>query len=788
MSKERALSLVLGMALIASLFLVAAGSTATGAPSALHAGTDLVPTLPPPSDPHAEASPSSNALSPLAQNAGAVPTGEIFRVEQCPELCDYPAIHNGRVVYEDHRGRGIEIYGWDLNTNSEFRVIDDPPHQHFPVIHGDVVVYTDLRFSTKGLDGLDVFAQRLSTGEEFQVTIAEGQQAELAIGPRHIVWEDDRDGRTGSNSGSNRDIYGYDLVTEREFPIATGPERQVQPDVHGYRVVWQEDRRIVGRDYSSGTDIVVPGPEGYRSRPTVNAELIIWEQYAFDWDAGTWESDLYAYRFATGEVFPLVEAPGNQQRPDISDSLVVWEDDRHGNADIYAYDLERGTEFAVTRNARKQKWPAVDGNTIVWSDFVELEPQIYGFIYDGEPPPGTAFAIENNPTGLMVGAFPGGEIRLSWQDNTDEERRYVVERNSGGMLGAGCEVLAILPADTEAYVDNATSVHTPYWYRVYALGSGGRSATSNESYNLALPAGPFPNEQERYMHVLINEVRADPAAFGYGDYAAQPPLVYDQNLNYAARAHAAVTIMPGGSGGHVDWADRGPGDRAVASGFEHRFVSENMAAYGGTAARDVERVHESFLNSYGHRNNMLVAGPTEVGLGYFYLAAEDQGSWVETFAGDSDLVIPYLPAGAVAPFAGVSGSRFSYIVNYYHPHGVAPSAAEVVVDGVPHAMTRSTGTAGNATYRYSQVLHSGDHRYYFRFVLPEGTVRLPEAGAYAGPVVTSGGAMNDGGGSGARLAASPPPARGPIPASALQLPFQIYIPAIFGVPPSCEEW
>jgi uncharacterized protein YkwD len=179
-------------------------------------------------------------------------------------------------------------------------------------------------------------------------------------------------------------------------------------------------------------------------------------------------------------------------------------------------------------------------------------------------------------------------------------------------------VPATLPTDAAAYTDTDAELNTPYWYRVYAVHAAGRSATSNESYNLALPAQPHPNEQERYMQMLINEVRADPGAFGYPGYTAQPPVVHRSNLNWAARAHATVSSLPGGSGGHVDWADRGPGDRAAASGFDHIYVSENMGP-GRPSAADVEGANQMFLDSHGHRDNMLCPGTLETGLGYFYL-------------------------------------------------------------------------------------------------------------------------------------------------------------------------
>ncbi|MCL4264743.1 MAG: hypothetical protein KJ069_16085 [Anaerolineae bacterium] len=644
---------------------------------------------------------------------------EPFRVEECPELCDYPDIHAGRVVYEDHRGPGIEVYGWDLNLDNEFQVIHDTTHQHFPVIYGDIVAYTDLRYSTQGLDGTDIFAMNIATHQEFEVTTAPGQQINLAIGPRYIVWEDDRDGYTGANNGSNRDIYGYDMLTGQEFPIATGAATQLHPDIHGNVVVWSQDGNIVGRDLATGTNFEISMGCCNRLRPAIHGDLVIWESWS--WDNG-W--DIVGYRFSTGEEFPIAVAPGDQNYADVSADLIVWQDMRHGNWDIYVHVIETGEQFPVSRNARKQKWPAVDGNIVVWSDFIELEPQIYGFIFDGTPPPGVNFAIEDNPTNLIVGAFPGGVIPLTWQDNSDEETHYVVERHTG-MLGTTYEILATLPANTTAYTDTNTISDTVYWYRVYAQNDAGVSATTNESYNVALPNDLYPNEQERYLQVLINEVRSDPAAFGYPTHPPQPPVVLNPGLNYAARAHAIASRLPGGSGGHVDWADRGPGDRAVASGFDHLFVSENMFTFGFPDAASVESANLGFLNSHGHRDNMLVAGNTETGLGFYY-HPDFGGSWVETFAGREALQIPYLPAGAVAPFTGNSSITFTYSVNYHHPDGLAPTEASVIIDGASHPMGLATGSATNGTYKYVTMLAPGNHTYCFFFSFPGGSAYLPD--------------------------------------------------------------
>jgi beta propeller repeat protein len=653
----------------------------------------------------------------------------IFRVDQSLELCDYAHIQGGRVVFEDHRGPGIEIYGVDLHTSQEFLVIHDTPHQHFPVIYGDIVAYTDLRYSTTGLDGTDIFARNLVTGQEITVTTAPGQQIKLAISDHYIVWEDDRDGETGSKSGSKRDIYGFDLHTGVEFKIAGGSAAQIHPDIDGSVVVWSENGHIVGKDLSTGESFTVSDYPSNKLRPAIYGDLVVWE----DWRSGDW--DLYAYRFSTEQEFPLVVATDDQQFAAISDQLIVWMDRRYGNWDIFVHVIETGDQFPISRNTRHQKWPSVDGNTVVWSDFKDLEPHIYGFQYNGIIPEDADYEIAGNPTNLIVGAYPDGLIRLTWKDNSEDETGFVIERQVG-MAGDHYETLVTLPANTEAYDDLSTETNTPYWYRVYAVNESGRSATSNESYNFALPGGPFPNLQETYMLVLINELRSDPAKFGYSSYASQPPVIFNANMNYAARAHAAVSVLPGGSGGHVDWADRGPGDRAMASGYENPYVSENMATYGGPSAAEVEGVHLSFLNSHGHRDNLLTPGVMDAGLGYFYSTVQKAGSWVETFSGFRNPDPQMIPAAAVVPFDGTSDTTFTYIANYYSSQGQAPSSAKVFIDGAGYNLSLSTGKAHHGTYRYSQKLAVGPHEYYFLFTYGSGlSARWPEAGAIQFPTV-----------------------------------------------------
>ena len=65
----------------------------------------------------------------------------------------------------------------------------------------------------------------------------------------------------------------------------------------------------------------------------------------------------------------VVPGPGHRQYPDIQDSILVWVDNRNGNADIYGRNLVTGKEIVVVTNAAPQDKPRVGAGLIAWEDF-----------------------------------------------------------------------------------------------------------------------------------------------------------------------------------------------------------------------------------------------------------------------------------------------------------------------------------------------------------------------------------------------------------------------------------
>lgn len=89
------------------------------------------------------------------------------------------------------------------------------------------------------------------------------------------------------------------------------------------------------------------------------------------------------------------------------------------------------------------------------------------------------------------------------------------------------------------------------------------------------------------------------------------PLVLSTTLNSAAQRHAE-DLVRSGIFSHTGSDGSQPSDRALDAGYPFRYVGENIAAGGSTASMTMQQ----WMNSAGHRDNILKAEYTEVGFGY----------------------------------------------------------------------------------------------------------------------------------------------------------------------------
>ncbi len=104
----------------------------------------------------------------------------------------------------------------------------------------------------------------------------------------------------------------------------------------------------------------------------------------------------------------------------------------------------------------------------------------------------TLLAIPNSPTSLAVDGFNTSSIQLRWNDNSDNETGFEIERSLTGQNGSW-GLINTTGADATGYDNTGLTEATTYYYRVRARNSAGVSAYSNvvsATTALSPPAAP----------------------------------------------------------------------------------------------------------------------------------------------------------------------------------------------------------------------------------------------------------------------------------------------------------
>jgi len=143
---------------------------------------------------------------------------------------------------------------------------------------------------------------------------------------------------------------------------------------------------------------------------------------------------------------------------------------------------------------------------------------------------------------------------------------------------------------------------------------------------LYLPLIVKPNSLHPFEQEVLNLVNQERGTAGCA------PLTANDQLLAAARGHSDDMAL-NDFFGHTGSDNSSPGDRIDRQGYRWSRWGENIAAgYSSPAS-----VMNGWMNSPGHRANILNCSYTEIGIGYTYLA-NDTGSvnyrhyWTQNFA------------------------------------------------------------------------------------------------------------------------------------------------------------
>ncbi len=300
-----------------------------------------------------------------------------------------------------------------LSTFLRGQAVDvvDVPFTHFESsdidIDGDIVVWSDNRNGA-----LDIYGYKISTGEEFAVSTAAGDQIFPQVSGDYVVWEDHRDG--------NADIYGYQISTKTEFKISTALKNQLSPQIDGDYVVWHDLRGSHSDIYAYRIsapaigEFAIAQELGDEWYPKISGDYVVWQYYENGF------SDIKAYYIPTGTTFDITNSlTSSQFSPEVDGNLVVWVDNSGSADNIRAARLlgagKNGSDIVVT-NAAQQQWnPKVSGSFVTWQSYNGSDFDVLAYNVDS---PGVInVAVTTNDQ--ILPAISGNYV--VWQDFRDNQ-------------------------------------------------------------------------------------------------------------------------------------------------------------------------------------------------------------------------------------------------------------------------------------------------------------------------------------------------------------------------------
>lgn len=189
-------------------------------------------------------------------------------------------------------------------------------------------------------------------------------------------------------------------------------------------------------------------------------------------------------------------------------------------------------------------------------------------------------------------------------------KRVTFYRSIASVLTIACSGCPSLPE-----TGNNTSIEAALGITEPQLASASTSSSSPSCVEITQPS----DSVHRAMFEALNLYRIQNGL---------KPLNYSRKLETAGDAHVR-DLYTRHFFEHVNPDGKSPADRALAIGFCHKYVGENIAA-GQTS---VPAVMDAWKNSPDHNENMLEPDYSYVGMGY-YVDPTGRQYWGQEFAYD----------------------------------------------------------------------------------------------------------------------------------------------------------
>jgi len=374
--------------------------------------------------------------------------------------------------------------------------------------------------------------------------------------------------------------------------------------------------------------------------------------------------------------------------------------------------------------------------------------------------PGTGGGGGGNPGGGGCGCSSGTDTSAPWALALVGMVLWAKRRRSVAKT-VGLAAVLTLTACTERAADQVAKYE------------GNPTAVHVSRAELGEPQAGYPSDQERMLHVLINQARhsaTTPNNNECGDYSAdfpdggpsKTPLVWVREANLGARftsrhmselgcyQHENCCELGDAGAGTVGCigpaACSGTGcnktcDAGTGQTSQQRFGLFNFGSLSSESiGQSVASAYDfwcSMMQSPSNRSAIYDDAGTQLGAGNYVASQQTcNGSYWTLAYGNAQTTVPKIPAAAAIynPPNPLNTSTMYFAANYFDP-GKPPKRSAVVVAGHCFDLDKAWGKEDNGTYEARfpdpDVLPEGCHPYYFLFTDSDGQrVTYPTIGSF----------------------------------------------------------
>jgi hypothetical protein len=165
--------------------------------------------------------------------------------------------------------------------------------------------------------------------------------------------------------------------------------------------------------------------------------------------------------------------------------------------------------------------------------------------------PARDLAFPADPANLQLLEVSGGEVGLTWSDQSDNELGFAIERSTDGQSFSLADTVG---ANRTAYSDRTVHPGNTYYYRIRAYNPGGSSAYTNAAGSVTTPAVTLPTSPSNLSATVRNAKQGGGISLAWSDRSVNEDGFQVERKTGANGTWQLLTLAPANNSQFIDQA------------------------------------------------------------------------------------------------------------------------------------------------------------------------------------------------------------------------------------------